>query len=114
MVAARATWTRLAPLCVSSTSVFVPASTALTNPVPALTRADAPGSSAAAADRIDTPGSAGVIPAPSSSASAIMIGPFRFMIRLPCVGEILLTLCFDECSTRRLLYGCDLHRHVIV
>jgi hypothetical protein len=53
MVAAGATWTRWTPLRVSSIRVFVPVSTALTNPVPALTYAAARGSSAAAADRTD-------------------------------------------------------------
>jgi hypothetical protein len=46
------------------------ASTALTNPVPALTCAEAWDSSAAAADRIDTPGRARVTPAPSSGVTA--------------------------------------------
>src|SRR5882762_4990591 len=86
MVVARATGILLAPLRVSSTRVFVPASTALTNPVPALTCADALGSSAAAADRTETPDSAGVTAAPSSSATAITIEPSRFMTLLLCVG----------------------------
>src|SRR6267378_8362925 len=96
MVASGATWTRWAPLRVSRTRVLVPASTALTSPVPALTCALACGSSAAAADRTDTPGSARVNPAPSSSANAIMIGPFRFMTPLLCVGALHLTRCYDE------------------
>src|SRR5882724_1903502 len=96
MVAARATWTRLAPLRVSSTRVFVPASTALTNPIPALTGADALDPSAAAADRTDTPDSAGVTPAPSSSATAITIEPFRFMALLLCGEALHRTPCWDE------------------
>src|SRR6266850_4801872 len=96
MVAAGATWIRSVPLRVSSTRVFVSASTALTNPVPALTCAEAWGSSAAAADRTDTPGSGRVTPAPSSSATAIMSGPFRFMALLLCVGALHLTHAYDE------------------
>src|SRR5258706_15071986 len=82
MVAARETWTRWAPLRVTSTRVFVPASTTLTSPVPALTCAEAPGSSAAAADRIDTPGNAALTGAADSSAPALALGLFPFMTLL--------------------------------
>src|SRR4029450_4976313 len=109
MVAARATWTRWAPLRVSSNRVFVSASIALTNPVPALTCAAAWGSSAAAADRADTPGSARMTPAPSSSATAIMIGLFRFMTLLLCARAIHLTPSCDErkeqCDFDRTEFG---------
>src|SRR5258708_33185739 len=96
MVAAGATWIRSVPLRVSSTRVFVSASTALTNPVPALTCAGAWGSSAAAADRTVTPGSGRGTPAPSSSATAIMHGPLRFMALLLRVGALDLTPWFDQ------------------
>src|SRR5882724_11141606 len=96
MVAAGATRTRWAPLSVSSTRVLVPASTALTKPVPAPACAEARGSSAAAADRTDAPGGAGMTQAPSSSATAIMIGPLRLIALLLCVGALHLTLCCDE------------------
>src|SRR6266700_1629252 len=99
MVAAGAIWTRRVPLRVSRTRVLVPASTALTNPIPALTCAEARGSSAAAADRPDTPGSAKLIPAPSSSASTIIIGPFRFMTLLLSVDALHLTHYYDEAGT---------------
>src|SRR5213593_2787761 len=96
MAAAGATWTRQAPLRVSRTRVLVPASTALTNPIPALTCAEARGSSAAPADRPDTPGSAKLIPAPSSSASTSIIGSFRFMTLQHLVDALHLTHCYDE------------------
>src|SRR5439155_11405690 len=96
MVAAGTTWARWAPLRVSRTRVLVAASTVLTNPVPAFTGAPARGSSAPAADRPDTPGSDRVIPPPSTSASAIMIGSFRFMSLLLCVGTLHLAHYYDE------------------
>src|SRR5258705_266114 len=93
MVAARATWTRSAPLRVSSTRVFVPASTVLTRPVPALKCAESRGSSAAAADRIDTPPRPGMTAPPSSrTAAGALLVRDPVSLPLPPLGDLAISV----------------------